>query len=166
MFMMVCIMMFSKTIGNFFALLSMQWDFFAFFNQESKNTAYSFHVSAVAWSYCWKFQNMFYCPLIIVQWAVGGPIILNCFVKWWRIFPLQSTPQFLLLLQRFKTLQFTCTGIFRCSHAHSEGMIHRKKYPAEQLRACGSVRYNASSLEHKIVSEARNRMTGFGWVSM
>ena len=31
MFMMVCIMMFSKTIGNFFALLSMQWGFFCIF---------------------------------------------------------------------------------------------------------------------------------------
>ena len=42
----------------------------------------------------------------------------------------------------FKMLQFTCTGKFRRSYAHFEGILTKKKYPAAKLHACVSVIYN------------------------
>ena len=45
----------------------------------------------------------------------------------------------------FKIFLLTCTGPFRRSRAHFEGIL---------MRACGSVRYDASVAASKIIYEA------------
>ena len=54
---------------------------------------------------------------------------------------------------KLKMFQFTCIGPFMHSCAHFEGMLPKKKYPAAQLRASSSVRYDSSVSAHKIMSE-------------
>ena len=53
----------------------------------------------------------------------------------------------------FKILQFTPMGSLKRSRVHFEGIIPKKKYPAEQLRASASVRYYASVSARKIMSD-------------
>ena len=57
------------------------------------------------------------------------------------------------VVTNFKILQFTCAGPFRRPLADFEGILPEKKYPTARLRACGPVRYNASLLAGKIMSE-------------
>ena len=53
-----------------------------------------------------------------------------------------------------KFFQFTCIiGPFKISHVNFEGMLPNKKYPATQMRASGSVRYDALVPARKIMSE-------------
>ena len=54
----------------------------------------------------------------------------------------------------FKMLQFTCIGPFRRSHTHFEGVLPKREKPAARLCTYDSVRYDASVLAHKIMSEA------------
>ena len=49
-----------------------------------------------------------------------------------------------------RMLQFPYTRSFRRSCAHFERILANKKYPAAQLRACSSVRYDALVSAHKI----------------
>ena len=52
--------------------------------------------------------------------------------------------------KNFKMLQLTCIGPFGISHAHSEGIIPKKKNYTVQLRGFGSVRYDALVLALKL----------------
>ena len=62
--------------------------------------------------------------------------------------------------------QFTWIGLFRRSHAYFDSILSKKKYPAVQLRASGSVRYDPSVSARKIMSEAWNLTTAFEYVAM
>ena len=47
-----------------------------------------------------------------------------------------------------------------------EGILPNKKFLVAQLNDCGSVRYDALDLACKIMSEACNQTTAFGWVAV
>ena len=66
----------------------------------------------------------------------------------------------------FKMLQFICIWPYRWSCAHFEVVIPTIKYPIVQLRASGSVWYDASVLAHKIMPEAWNMTTAFEYVDI
>ena len=88
----------------------------------------------------------------------GWSIYSNVFCKMMTSLPVTKQPPVsdsaAEAATKSKMLQFTCTGPFRRSHAHFEGIIPKKKYPVAKLRACGSVRYDTSVSAHKIMSEA------------
>ena len=88
----------------------------------------------------------------------GWPISSNVFLRMMTSPPVTKQPPVsasaVEAARNFKMLQFTCTGPFRRSREHFEGMIPKNKCHGTRLHVCGSVRYGALMLVRKIMCEA------------
>ena len=127
--------------------------FFRFFGHESKNIAYSFFHCRCCLIVLLEIPAAVVLSVHTCVMGCGWTIYYNFSRKMMISLPVTKHPPVYASVveaaTNFKILLFTYIGPFRRSRAYFEGILPEKIYSAEQLRASGSVRYDASVLACK-----------------
>ena len=126
-----------------------------FFGHESKNIPYSLRIIDVSLLYIFTIPEAVIMSKYTCVTSCGCPISSYVFSKMMTSPPVTKHPPVsasaVEAAINVKILQFACIGPFRRSRANFKGILHKNS--AVRLRASVSVKYYASVLARKIMSE-------------